>query len=293
MMGRIQQDLLATAEFAYQRLHTRLAGLTDEEYFWEPGPGCWSIRRQDDGTWRADESEWPMKPAPLTTIAWRMHHLTYDVLAQERNATWIGAEPVGTLDKPDEKPTAAAAVEQLGKAYDLFQGNVAAADAQTLAEPMGEIAEYYAKESRAAFVLHELDELIHHGSEIAAMRDLYRATRQADPFVEACVRGDRAAVADLLDKDPGLRTRHAALIAQLAGDRRWDSVRLLAESGFDVNASGGVTALHYAAGAGEIDVMRLLLDHGADTSTRDTEFNHPPIEWARFFGRDDAVKYLE
>ena len=291
-MGRIQQDLLATAEFAYQRLHTRLAGLTDEEYLWEPAPGCWSIRQQDDGTWRADNSEWPMKPAPLTTIAWRLCHLI-DVLAGERNATWIGAEPVGTLDKSSEPATAAAAIELLGKAHDLFKGNVAAADAEALTEPMGEVAGSYAKDSRAAFVLHELDELIHHGSEIAAMRDVYRATRQADPFVEAAVRGDRATVADLLDRDPGLRTRHAALIAQLAGDRRWESVRLLVDNGFDVNASGGVTALHYAAGAGEIDVMRLLLAHGADTSTRDTEFNHPPIEWARFFGRDDAVKYLE
>jgi hypothetical protein len=292
MMGRIQQDLLATAEFAYQRLHTRLAGLTDEEYFWEPGPGCWSIREQDDGTWRADGSEWPMKPAPLTTIAWRLCHLT-DMLAGERNATWIGAEPVGALNKSGEPVTASDAIAQLEQAYDLFKGNVAAADAETLTEPMGEVAGYYATDSRAAFVLHELDELIHHGSEIAAMRDMYRATRQADPFVEACVRGDRSTVAGLLAADPGLRTRHAALIAQLAGDRRWDSVRLLVENGFDVNASGGITALHYAAGAGEIDVMRLLLDHGADRTTRDTEFNHPAIEWARFFGRDDAVKYLE
>jgi ankyrin repeat protein len=197
------------------------------------------------------------------------------------------------MDKPADIPTAAEAIDELARAYDLFTGNIAAADAETLAEPMGEVAGYYAKDSRAAFVLHELDELIHHGSEIAALRDVYRATRQADPFVEACITADSATVAARLATDPGLRTRHAALIAQLAGEKRWDSVRLLAESGFDVNASGGVTALHYAAGAGEVDVMRLLLDHGADTSIRDTEFNHPPIEWARFFGRDDAVKYLE
>lgn len=23
--------------------------MTDEEYFWEPVPGCWSIRRRTDG----------------------------------------------------------------------------------------------------------------------------------------------------------------------------------------------------------------------------------------------------
>jgi hypothetical protein len=26
------------------QLRPRLAGLTDEEYYWEPVPGCWSIR---------------------------------------------------------------------------------------------------------------------------------------------------------------------------------------------------------------------------------------------------------
>jgi hypothetical protein len=292
MMERVHQDLLDLAEFAYQRLRTRLAGLTDEEYRWEPAPGCWTIRRQDDGTWRADRSQWPMKPAPLTTIAWRLCHLI-DVLAGVRNATWIGATPVGNLNKSTEPATADEAVNQLERAYDLFKRNVAAADPQTLTQPMGEIAGFYAKDTRAAFVLHELDELIHHGSEIAAMRDVYRATRQADPFVEACLRGDRGAVADFLTADPGLRTRHAALIAQLAGDQRWDAVRLLVDLGFDVNASGGITALHYAAGAGELAIIELLLAHGADRTLRDTEFDHPPIEWARFFDQDAAAKYLE
>ncbi|MYR56243.1 DinB family protein, partial [Streptomyces sp. SID625] len=53
--------LLAQFDFAYTRLRGRLAGpvmdsgdgtetrtepLTDEEYFWEPVPRCWSVRRR-------------------------------------------------------------------------------------------------------------------------------------------------------------------------------------------------------------------------------------------------------
>jgi hypothetical protein len=234
-----------------------------------------------------------MKPAPLTTIAWRLSHLVTDVLAAERNATWIGAEPVGVLDEKGEPPTAGEAIDRLERAYDLFRRNVAAADPETLIQPMGEIAGYYAKDTRAAFVLHELDELIHHGSEIAAMRDVYRATRQAEPFVEACLRADRAAVTALLTSDPDLRTRHAALIAQLAGDRRWDAVRLLVEQGFDVNASGGITALHYAAAAGDAAIVQLLLAHGADPTIRDAEFDQSTPQWARFFGQDHVITYLE
>jgi hypothetical protein len=41
---------------------------------------------------------------------------------------------------------------------------------------MGAVAGWPAESTRAAFILHELDELIHHGAEIAALRHLYRAT---------------------------------------------------------------------------------------------------------------------
>ena len=51
---------------------------------------------------------------------------------------------------------------------------MAAVDPATLADPMGEVARFYATSSRGAFVLHELDELIHHGAEVGVLRDLYR-----------------------------------------------------------------------------------------------------------------------
>jgi len=31
-------------EEAYRTIRPRLDGLTDEEFFWEPVPGCWSVR---------------------------------------------------------------------------------------------------------------------------------------------------------------------------------------------------------------------------------------------------------
>lgn len=291
MPERIHDDLLAAAGHAHQRLIDRLAGLTDEEYWWEPAPGCWTVRQGTDGGWEPDGAAWPVVPAPLTTIAWRTWHLT-DVLAAERNATWLGAEPVGTLDPVVGAPTADWAVARLDAAYDLFARSVAAADPAALTEPMGEVAGEYAEDSGAAFVLHQLDELVHHGAEIAAMRDLHRALQQADPFHAACLRLDRGAVAELLERDPGLRTRHAGLVAQLAADRRWDGMRLLVDHGFDVNASAGVSALHYAAAAGELGVVERLLDRGADRRARDTQFDLPPVEWARFFGQDDAAVRL-
>ena len=33
-----------------RQLRARLDGLTDDEYLWEPAPGCWSVRPRGTGT---------------------------------------------------------------------------------------------------------------------------------------------------------------------------------------------------------------------------------------------------
>jgi hypothetical protein len=103
-----------------------------------------------------------------------MWHIT-DLLAGERNATWVGVSPAQPVDGLAVPGTADAAVDLLDRAYQVFRGHVAAIDTATLAHPMGPVTRYYADSSRASFVLHELDELLHHGAEIAVLRDLYRA----------------------------------------------------------------------------------------------------------------------
>jgi hypothetical protein len=288
---QFKNDLIGLADFAYNRLRSRVEGLTDDEYFWEPAPGCWSIRPDAEGKLRRDGASLPIKPAPLTTIAWRLTHII-DGLAGERNATWIGVTPTGSLGIDGEAASAAEAVDQLERAYALFRGHVAAADADKLSVPMGEIAGPYADDTRAAFVLHELDELIHHGAEVAALRDLYHATRPVAPIVDACRRGDLATVETLLNGDPALRDQHPDLVAQRASAQDWDTVRYLVEHGFGVNESAGVTALHYAAGIGRLDVVDLLLKHDADATAVDTEFGKTPAEWAEYLGHDDIAKRL-
>jgi hypothetical protein len=57
-----------------------LETLTDEEYLWEPVPGCWSIRPTGPGGRGEFEQAWPdPEPAPVTTIAWRLSHLAVGV----------------------------------------------------------------------------------------------------------------------------------------------------------------------------------------------------------------------
>lgn len=64
---------------------TEVGPMTGEEYFWEPAPGCWSVRRRADGPgtratllagtggWGRDAAPYPHPwPPPFTTIAWRL-----------------------------------------------------------------------------------------------------------------------------------------------------------------------------------------------------------------------------
>src|SRR3954468_16135293 len=50
------------------QLRPRLDDLTDEEYFWQPVPDCWTVH--PDGS--IDFAFPEPAPAPFTTIAWRL-----------------------------------------------------------------------------------------------------------------------------------------------------------------------------------------------------------------------------
>ena len=58
-------------------------------------------------------------------------------------------------------------------------------------------------------------------------------------------------------------------------------------------ATTGRTPAHTAAGAGELDLLRKLVDRGADLTTRDPDFEATPLTWARFIDRPHVVTWLE
>ena len=52
--GRSHALLSAQLDEAYERIRATVADLTDDEFFWEPVPGCWTVRKGADGGWAAD-----------------------------------------------------------------------------------------------------------------------------------------------------------------------------------------------------------------------------------------------
>jgi hypothetical protein len=291
-MTEVTRELTETSDEVWQRLRARLDGLTDAEYLWEPAPGCWSIRRRADGTWAADSPLPRPDPEPFTTIAWRLWHLI-DMYGEDRAPQWLDVPPQGPaigLDDPDGAPpeTAADAVALLERAHDRWDAHLALTSDDRLGETLGPVAGGYADRTRAAYVLHMLDEFVHHGAEVAVLRDLWRWQHPVvpdDEIAERVVRGDMT-VLDGFDGAPP-----AGLVERAADYGRWELVVGLVERGAPL-ATSGRTALHTAAGAGELGVVRVLVDRGADLTVADPEYHATPLRWAEFLQHPEVAAFL-
>lgn len=162
------------------QLRQRLTGLTDDEYFWAPAPDYWTLSRRGEskapisvgvGEYTMDYGMPPPEPEPVTTIAWRLGHIIVAVFGM-RNASHFGGPAIG-YETFTYAGTAAEALRQLDDAYTTWIKGVRGLGADGLAQPCGPAEGPYAAYPMAALVLHIHREVIHHGAEIALLRDLY------------------------------------------------------------------------------------------------------------------------
>lgn len=163
-----------------EHLRGRLAGMTDDEYFWEPVTGCWSVRPRGtssaplavgSGAMTIDFAAPEPEPAPVTTIAWRVGHLLVGVLG-ERLASHFGGAPV-SYESYEYPATADAALERLDVLVQTWLTAVRELGDDGLARPCGPAEGPFADAPLAKLVLHIHREMIHHLAEIALLRDLY------------------------------------------------------------------------------------------------------------------------
>jgi hypothetical protein len=170
------------------QLRPRLDGLSDEEYFWEPTTGCWTVRpagqtpahapvQAGSGAMRIDFAYPEPDPAPITTIAWRLGHVIVGVLGARVHAHFGG--PAADYMSWPYAATADEALQQLDAGFAAWVGGVGALGEKGLATPCGPAEGPWADRSMATLILHINRELIHHGAEAALLRDLFRAQPQA------------------------------------------------------------------------------------------------------------------
>ena len=183
--GATRQHLDWPAELVTQlswhwgnQLRPRLEGLSDAEYFWEPVEGCWSVRPRaqavavavGSGPYIIDFAFPEPDPPPVTTIAWRLGHLIVGIFG-DRNARYFGG-PAISYQSYDYPASADQAVVALDAQYQRWIDGIREMHRDRLAERCREPG--FETDSMAALILHIHREVIHHGAEIALLRDLYR-----------------------------------------------------------------------------------------------------------------------
>jgi hypothetical protein len=163
------------------QLRGRLEGLTDEEFLWEPVSGCWSIRRREDavsgdprgaGEYVIDWEFPAPEPPPVTTIAWRLGHIAIPVLGA-RAANHFGEGGVNGATTT-WSPHAQEGLALVDANYEAWMSGLRDLSDGDLWRPCGPAEGPYADDPFIALILHINREVIHHGAEIALLRDLYR-----------------------------------------------------------------------------------------------------------------------
>ena len=118
--------------------------------------------------------------------------------------------------------------------------------------------------------------LVDHGAEV-------RELSVEDRFTAAVMSGDESAARQLLEAEPGL-IENPALLLEAVNNAA--TIRLMLALGADPNApkENGRVPLHEAAWSDNAEVVRLLLDHGADCEIRERDHNATPVGFANHAG---------
>lgn len=179
-VGVLVDQLTQSAELSKGRLE----GLSDTEYLWEPYEDMWSVRRAGEqrtphaygpGEWKLDlERGDPFAPGPLTTIAWRIGHVT-SMFAGRWEWTFgtRSIDPDGTVDF---SPVADVALERLWHEVERWVVSTEGLTDEQLDVPgFGAYPQGLDPQIPFIGILWWVNrEFIHHLAEVALLRDLYR-----------------------------------------------------------------------------------------------------------------------
>src|SRR4051794_40426506 len=143
------------------QLRPRFEGLTDDELAWEPG-------------------------GEVSTIRWRLDHIVLTLA--DRSARHFGRDVVDEESYPFS-PTADGTLALLDQEHATWVAGVRSLGEDGLLLPCGPAEGPWHASPKAAIVTHIHKEVIHHGAEVALLRDLYA--------VRTRLRGARIAETDL------------------------------------------------------------------------------------------------
>lgn len=174
------------------------------------------------------------------------------------------------------------------------------------------LAKYHRKQDAVEFLLARNPELtLHEACAVGALETVRQIVHDrgrlidahsADgftPLALACFFGNAAVAAHLVNQGANINLAatnqmRVAPIHAAAAARQIEIVKMLVENGADVNAKQqqGFVPLHAAAQNGDAEMTKLLLDHGADAKAR-SDNGQTALDLAMLQGHAKAVELLE
>lgn len=119
------------------------------------------------------------------------------------------------------------------------------------------------------------------GAPVTQLTDVER-------FTSLVMAGDEAGAHTMLDHAPDLLNRAPkSMVLKATGTGRLEAVRLALDLGFDPDYVDEVTAAESAAGAGNEEIVRFLVERGASLCIRDPFYDSSAVGWADFFERTE------
>ena len=175
---------LAQWDYMSEQLLSRLEGLTDAEFLWEPAQSVWTVR-EHNGRTLPDATTWAPIPGaePPRTLAWSIDHLGWGCLIR---ADWLVGSHSMVANDLDWPMTAEAGLAFLRSGLGAWRsglGEMTDADLDAIGRsaypdgldptlPLLDIVWWVNKE------------LLEHAAEIWYVRDLFLATHLDRPATE-------------------------------------------------------------------------------------------------------------
>lgn len=163
-------SLLAEMDESYSFLVEGVEGLTDEEFFWQPVPDCWSVFCGPNGRWTYHYEEPDPVPSPVTTIGWRLVHIALCKVIYHEWAFGPAKLDFVTIDNPHDTASAKAMLE---RGHSLLRSDLVSTGEEGLAsEVLTNWGEAWPAWRIFRTMIQHDDR---HGAEIRLLRDLFRS----------------------------------------------------------------------------------------------------------------------